>query len=130
MSVQNCLNLGRVDVETTTDDQILGASDNEEIAILKSGEIAGVEPSLLIDRGRGFLGRNIIALHDVGPTHPQLPDFSFRHWLTIASNYSCLDSRKHGTNRIIFPWWHVEPNLGYVGRTLRYAVPMMKMQTK
>src|SRR5438552_17392815 len=70
MGIQNCLNLSGIDVEAKSDDEILRASDNEEIPVLKAGKIAGVEPSLRIDRGRRLFGRAVIAFHDVGPAHP------------------------------------------------------------
>src|ERR1700691_4868483 len=96
MGIQNGLNFSRVDVETKADDEILGASDNEEKPILKAGKIAGVKPAFGIDCGGGFLGRAIVAFHDVRPTHPQFTHFSREHWLTIRSTQSGFPPRNIG----------------------------------
>ena len=56
MGIQNGLNFSGIDVEAKSDDEILRASDNEEIPILKAGEITGVKPSFRIYCRGCFVG--------------------------------------------------------------------------
>ena len=69
MSIQHGLNFSGIDVEAKSDDEILRASDNEEIPILEAGEITVLNHPSASIRGC-FFGCAIIAFHDVGPAHP------------------------------------------------------------
>src|ERR1700691_32698 len=51
MGIQNCLNFSGIDVEAESDYEIFRTSDNEEVLILKSGEITGIEPSFPVNYG-------------------------------------------------------------------------------
>src|SRR5450755_98067 len=65
MGIQDRLDIDRIDVKAGTHDKFLGASDDVEIAVLEASQVARVEPSLAVDRRRGFFRRPIVALHDV-----------------------------------------------------------------
>src|SRR5579859_2281695 len=130
MRVQNSLHFRGVNIEAKSDNQILGASDNEKISILEAGQITGIEPSIRTDGSRCFFGRAIIPFHDVWSAHPQFAYFSFGEGLTITSNQSGFHAGKHRAHRVVLPRRDIKPYLGYVWRALGYAVTVMQRQAK
>ena len=66
MGVDEVLNLLGVDVLAAADNHILDAAGDFEVALGRAaGQIAGVEPAVLIDGGGCGLGHFVVALHDV-----------------------------------------------------------------
>src|SRR5947209_20401683 len=63
MLEQGVLDIAGVDVEATTDDQVLLAVDDEQVAVLvEIAEIAGVQPAVTQRLAAG-LGRTPVSLH-------------------------------------------------------------------
>jgi len=48
--------LGGIDIFSEANDQFPGSADDKEISVFQTNQIAGVEPSLGINGGGGFLG--------------------------------------------------------------------------
>src|SRR5262245_32276594 len=81
--VENLFDLGAVDVFTAGDDHVLGAIDEEEVALsVHETEIPGAIPPGPED-GRRLLGFVPVPRHDVGATHDDLADFTGRQ-LVVA----------------------------------------------
>ena len=54
---QQVLDLGRVRVEAADDEHVLDAPDDAQVAVgVERAEVAGVQPSVGVDRGRGRFG--------------------------------------------------------------------------
>ena len=70
MSIQYRLNLGRIDIQPETDDELLCTTNDEEISIFQPSEVACVEPSVRIETSSCLLGGAIVTLHNIGPAHP------------------------------------------------------------
>src|SRR5262245_16062264 len=78
MRVQHLLDLARIDVEASADDQVLLALDDEEEAVLvEAPHVAGVEP-LRAYRPRGLVRVAIVPGHHVGTLHADLADLARR----------------------------------------------------
>ena len=54
---QEVLDLGRVRVEPADDEHVLDAADDAQVAVgVDRAEVAGVQPAVGVDRGRGRVG--------------------------------------------------------------------------
>ncbi len=77
-ATQHDFDVGRVDVESRGDDQVLLAIDDaEEPVLVASGQVAGVEPTVA-NRLRGRFGVIQVAEHHLRAFDGQLADFSGR----------------------------------------------------
>ena len=73
MCQQNRFQFGRRNLEALILDQFLHAVDNEKVAVFVSiTNVAGVQPSVRVDRARRCLRVIEIAFHDLRPAHPDL----------------------------------------------------------
>ncbi len=87
MAVKNLLDFSRVDVVAATDDQVLGAVDDEvETVLVAIAEVAGVQPAAA-QRGLGRLRLPAVTLHDVVAADEDLADvvLARRQWLVVLA---------------------------------------------
>src|SRR5215210_978950 len=98
--VQHLLDLARVDVVAATDDQVLLAVDDEEVAVLVHlGHVARAEPALLRD---GLLVRVVtvpVALHDVVAADHDLADLALWDLVAVVVPHLHLDTLDRGADR-------------------------------
>ena len=77
MAAEDAFQFRRINIEARTDDQFFGTSNNEDGAIfINTGQIASVEPALLIDHGLGRFRVVVITKHNPGALDPEFSDFS------------------------------------------------------
>ena len=70
---QEVLDLGRVGVEAADDEHVLDAPDDAQVAVgVERAEVAGVQPAVGVDRGRGRLGVVEVAAHHGLAAHDDL----------------------------------------------------------
>src|ERR1039457_3557618 len=99
MRVQNRFDLHRVDILSEADDQFLGSANDKKRAVLKTGKVTCVEPSLSINRCSFLLRRMIVAFHDVGTADPHPPRLSVSNWPLIGSDQLDLHPWEHLAHR-------------------------------
>src|SRR3954454_13360864 len=69
---QRLLDLGRVDVEASADVHVLQPVGDRQVAgVVERADVAGVQPAVGVDRGRGGLRVVEVPEHDVGPAEQQ-----------------------------------------------------------
>ena len=101
VGVQDRFDLGRIDVEARTDDQLLGAPGDEQRLAFEAREVAGVEPAVAVD-GRGSrVRRAVVAAHDVGAAHMQLADLAVWHRRPVAAHQAHLDAGQDRADRAV-----------------------------
>src|SRR5579863_6335463 len=96
---------------------------------VEAGEIAGVEPTLAIDRLRRQFLRPIIAAHHVASADMQLPDLALRQRDAIGGSDAGLHAWKKSSNCMVVTG-RIEPHSGDTGRTFRNAVTVGKRKTE
>ncbi len=75
MGHQGLLDLGREDVESRHDHQVLGTIDEVQVAVVVRGRhVAGLQPTVLGEHRRRGLGVVEVAGEHVVATHPDLTD--------------------------------------------------------
>src|SRR5215207_9388113 len=93
MLVEDLFDLARVDVEPAADDQLLLAVDDEEVAVLVAlREIAGVQPSVLVDGPGGRFRAVPIAAHHHRPANQDLAYVALRHVVPLLIDQAHLDA--------------------------------------
>src|SRR5271170_7737537 len=89
MRLQYFINLLRRDVDSTFDDQFLGAAHDKEIAVLVLvGQIARVQPAVGVEDRRRSLWILVIGAHDGRAAEKNFAWLAGRHVLPIAINDS------------------------------------------
>jgi hypothetical protein len=56
------------------DNRLLGTFDDEQGLALEACQVAGIEPTVLVDRLRGEIGGAIASAHDIATAHMQFAD--------------------------------------------------------
>src|SRR5215469_1647055 len=101
MGADQRLDLGRIDVESGADDHLLGATYDEKDVVLETGEVAGVEPAILVDRLRGEVGCAVVTTHHVRATHVEFADVAIGDKRAVLSNDPRLQAWQEFSNRIV-----------------------------
>src|SRR5205085_7607020 len=107
-------------------DQLLDAVHHEEVAVrVGIADVAGVQPALGIDHGRGGVGPAQVALHHLWPAHADLALFALTE-LGPAGGVDDLAFGVHddGTHR---PWFRLRTGADVDVRhrtRLRHPVPL------
>src|SRR5215469_12230829 len=74
MVIQHALDLGRVNVLSACNHYVLQAvGDEQKTLLIEKTDVAGVKPTLRIDRRRGRFGIVPISFHDIWPAGDNLP---------------------------------------------------------
>jgi len=90
--VEDFFDFGTVDVLTTGDDHILGAIDEENVALgIHTTEVSAVIPPMTESIG-GLLGFVPVALHDIGATYNNLANPP--RWQVVATGSDDPDINK------------------------------------
>ena len=85
MAVQRFLDLARVDVLTPSDDHVLDAARDPITPVgIQHRDVAGVQPTVGVDRFVGGLLHPVVAEHHVVAAHTELALLTLRHLSTIA----------------------------------------------
>ena len=96
---QDVFDFCREDVESGDDDQVLGAVDEVDEAILVAvADVSGAQPSIRGEDPRRRLGIVEIAGEDVGAAHPQLPGVADEDVVTGLVDDAQLDAVEHGAD--------------------------------
>src|SRR5580692_10826924 len=125
MTVQHCLNFGRVDIESMADDQVFRSSDDEKISIIQPSQITGIEPSFGINSSGCLLGSAIVALHDVRSPHPQLARFTFSYWFAVGADQLYFNTRERWPYGVVAAR-RLDTRLRDGGRTFRHPIAVVK----
>src|ERR1700692_734354 len=100
MTVQECLNLCRVDVLTATNHHVLAAPDDVDVTLcIHGGKVAGMHPMVTVNH-RPLLGFVFpVAMHYPIAARAKLPRLSWRNRLpSRCVNDFYFEVRQYGTH--------------------------------
>ena len=102
MAQQQVLDLGRVRVEAADDEHVLDATDDAQVAVgVERAEIAGVQPSVGVDRGRGRFGVVEVAAHHGVAAHHDFTGLVRRGVGTAVRSTVRTSKPAHGTPTVV-----------------------------
>ena len=100
MLVEHLLDLARVDVVAAADDHVLLAVDDEVVAVgIDAADVAGVEPTVRVDRLGRRVGALPVALHDIVAADGDLAGVARGDIGACLVDEPNLDARDRGAHR-------------------------------
>ncbi len=98
---EDVLDLGGVGVEPAADEHVLDAvGDGEVAARIEHADVAGVEPALVVEGGRGGVGVAVVALHQVVPPGDDLARFALGDLVVVRVDEADLDAGDGPASRL------------------------------
>ena len=121
--VESVLDLDRIDVLATSDDEISAAARKEEQPVLDAAEVAGSEPSARSDRVGGRLRVVPVAGRDHRAAQHDVADLAVWERVVVIVVDREVAGRDRRTDRLRVFSEHVVARRGGEARTLGQAVP-------